>query len=483
MILRLILTVVEYFHTSSGHYFMTGSADDQHLLESAPARASFAPTGRSFAAWSASNTSRPAEAVAVARFFSPALASHVFTANAEDIKLLRSHPATASGSGFVDEGTAFFALAPVDSRCDAGTKAIFRAFNNRVDGNHRFSNELELHATMLNTGFSDDSVAFCSTGISTDDTKERAAGTPRPSTDELTVSGTVNAFVSLSNFKVGTQAVDASNARFDHGAPSALVNGLAVTVEGILVNGVIKAKEIKLPTTTPMDADEIKGFITAIGSSGTVFVNGTSVDISHATLTGGTQAHLLVGAQVEIHGAFSSGIFIATSVKIEATVPTPPSTTPPAVVEAEVSGAISNFLSISNFTVASQLVDASGAVIEDGTADSLINGATVEVHGLIVGGVLKATRLEVKRAVVTSPVTPPTGTPTPPHDAVEFEATGAVSAFISVASFKVSGAIIDATSASFEKGSVTDLKNGATVQVKGTLTAGVVKATRVRFEK
>ncbi len=464
------ITVVEYFHTSTGHYFMTGSVDDQRVLNASPA---FAATGRSFAAWSASNSSRPAEATAVSRFFNPATSSHVFTSKREDISLLRSLPVTTSGGGFADEGTAFFALSPVGSRCDSGQRAIFRGFNNRPDGNHRFSNEIELHAAMVRSGFSDDSVAFCATAVGSDSSLEKRAGTPS-SAEDLTVSGTVSAFVSLASFKVGTQIVDASNARFDHGSPLALVNGISVTLEGVMIGNVLVATEIKLPVSNAMIADELKGFVTAVGTAGTIFVNGAAVDVSTAVITGGTLAQLLVGAKVEVHGVLVAGKFVASVVHIEDAA-----SSTSALGQAEIKGVISAFVSLSNFRVAGQPVDASTALIEDGTVASLINGATVEVNGTVVAGVIKATRVELKRAAAApSPSTLP-----PPSGSASFEATGAVSAFVSVASFKVSGVTIDGSAATIKDGTIADIQNGATVEVKGTLTAGVVKATSIEIKR
>ena len=101
------VTVMEFFHVPTAHYFMTGSAADQRALTSAPANLSFLPTGRSFTAWSDSNKSRPANAVAVQRFFNPATSSHVFTSSATDNALLRSLPIASNPRGFSDEGVAF----------------------------------------------------------------------------------------------------------------------------------------------------------------------------------------------------------------------------------------------------------------------------------------------------------------------------------------------------------------------------------------
>ena len=82
---------MEFFHAPTGHYFMTGSADTSGAHQCAgrichsclPGAAS--PPGPG-------NKSRPANAVAVQRFFNPATSSHVFTSSASDIALLRSLP-------------------------------------------------------------------------------------------------------------------------------------------------------------------------------------------------------------------------------------------------------------------------------------------------------------------------------------------------------------------------------------------------------
>ncbi|MBL8310520.1 MAG: hypothetical protein JNL19_08880 [Burkholderiales bacterium] len=396
------MTVMEFFHAPTGHYFMTGSADDQRVLTTAPANQSFLPTGRSFAAWSDSNKNRPANAVAVQRFFNPATASHVFTANASDIALLRNLPLASNPKGFSDEGVAFFALAPTSGRCEAGARPVFRGFNNRADGNHRFSNELELHAATVRTGFSDDGVAFCSTAVGSDVAVEKRAGTPRPTGEDVTVSGNVSNFVSVSSFNVGTQAVDASQARFEGGTSAALTNGVAASVEGVLVNGTLKATEVRLSlgNSPAVGVDELHGFVTALGTAGSLFVNGTAVDISRATITGGTVAQIVVGAELEVHGAFIDGVFVANTVQIEDA----PSSNANAVVtgSSEIDGTISLFTSVSNFTISNQRIDASNAVFEDGVAADLAVGIRAEVHGRVASGVLIADRVEFKRTRTTA---------------------------------------------------------------------------------
>jgi hypothetical protein len=394
------IEVIEYVSKGAEHYFMTGSADEKRLLDSYPAL--YSKTGRGFSAWSSSAVSKPAEAVAVQRFYVPSVASHVFTSRANEIELLRSYPASKFSFGFVDEGVAFFAVAPSEDRCASGMKAIYRAFNNRSDANHRYSNDVKLQATMVSRGFSHENVAFCSHTVSVDSKAELSAGTPRASSEDIKVSGVVSGFVSVSSFMIGTQRVNAANARFDNGAASALLNGLSVSAEGVIVNGVLIATEIKLPRTSAIAIDEIKGFVTAVGSGGAIFVNGIAIDTRNAVLAGGTLAQVTVGTEVELHGSFSGGTFVATQVHIE-DGPSGNGRDDGANGDAEIKGTVSGFVSVSNFTVNGQVINAKDAVFEDGSAATLANGATVEVNGRIVDGVLMASRVEFKRPVAVTP--------------------------------------------------------------------------------
>lgn len=467
------MTVVEYFHRPTAHYFMTGSVAEQRALDSPALQAEFARSGRSFSAWSPNASARPVEAVPVMRFFQPKLASHVYTSHPGDIAGLRSLPVQADGTGFADEGVAFYAIQPSAQRCANGSKAIYRSYNNRPDGNHRYSNEIEVHASMTKLGFTDERTAFCAPTIATDLTAEAKAGTPRASTENTKISGVVSAFVSISDFMLGTQKVDASNARFEHGASSALANGLSVRVEGIVVAGVLVAKEVNLPEDTAASIDELKGFITAIGSAGRLFVNAISVDTTNAVFARGTAAQLQIGIEIEAHGTFVDGVFVATTIEIEdAVAPNPSPTPPPGAGLAELEGVIANFASASSLTVNGQTVDASGAVFEDGTIASLANGVKVEVHGTIVNGVLVATRVEVKDGDDDD------------DDAVAggAELLGTVSGFVSAANFTVNGQRVDASSALFKDGSAASLANGVLVEVKGAIVAGVLVATQVEIK-
>jgi hypothetical protein len=65
--------------------------------------------------------------------------------------------------------------------------------------------------------------------------------------------------------------------------------------------------------------------------------------------------------------------------------------------EVELGGFITQFVSVANFTVGTQPVDASNAVFEDGTAADLALNVKVEVEGIIdTAGILQARKVEIK---------------------------------------------------------------------------------------
>jgi Domain of unknown function (DUF5666) len=321
----------------------------------------------------------------------------------------------------------------------------------------------------VKSGFVHEGIAFCSAVTSSNDAIERSAGTPRREAGEdVKVSGSVASFVSITDFMVGTQKVNAGNARFDRAAASALANGVSVRVEGAVIDAVLVATEVKFLNAPGGVFDEFKGFVTALGSGGKIFVNGTEVDTSTAVVTGGLLSQIVIGTEVELHGNFRDGVFVATRVHIE---DGPGGVDVGGAGVAEVQGAVADFVSVSSFTVNGQRIDATNAVFDDGTPANLVNGAIVEVKGKIDNGVLIATRVEFKSGATTQP--PAEG---------EFEAKGTVSGFVSISNFTVAGKVVDASSATFMRGTVADLKNGAIVEIKGTLINGAVMATLVKFD-
>jgi Domain of unknown function (DUF5666) len=92
------------------------------------------------------------------------------------------------------------------------------------------------------------------------------------------VEGIVNGFVDVSNFKVGNQSVNATNATFLGGVADDLADGVKVEVEGNVSNGVLVAKKVALKTSIKIEAAA-----DANGSDSSVSVLGITVNKTAAT--------------------------------------------------------------------------------------------------------------------------------------------------------------------------------------------------------
>lgn len=158
----IVYPVVEYYHQKLDHYFLTGNPEEVALLDGAPEKG-WARTGYTFKA------SGDAQ---VCRFYGsarPGPDSHFFTANApecENLKRLQaSTPASQPRWNF--EGMAFYTN-PVSGACPAGTRPVYRAYNNGwargVDSNHRYSRNPTAIAEVVARGWIDEGIAMCAPG-------------------------------------------------------------------------------------------------------------------------------------------------------------------------------------------------------------------------------------------------------------------------------------------------------------------------------
>ncbi len=129
---------------------------------------------------------------------------------------------------------------------------------------------------------------------------------------------------------------------------------------------------------------EIHGFISAFVSLANFTVNGIPVDASTARIAGGT---LALGVRVEIHGAVSNGVLVATKVET-------PNNTDVASHEFEFHGTVSNL----NTTATPNTFSLRGLTFTyDNTTSiegvTLANGARVQIKATRTAGVWKATEI------------------------------------------------------------------------------------------
>jgi hypothetical protein len=141
-------TVVEYYHASFGHYFITAASSEISALD-AGAFAGWARTGQTFKvfplnAGGASN---------VCRFFSTSFApksSHFYTPFASECNTVKQN------RDWQFEGEVLAMKAPdVSGNCPAGTVPLYRLYNNGRGGapNHRYTTSTTIRGQMVSQGF------------------------------------------------------------------------------------------------------------------------------------------------------------------------------------------------------------------------------------------------------------------------------------------------------------------------------------------
>jgi hypothetical protein len=161
-------TVVEYYSSQLDHYLVTAWTDEIAALDAGTA---FKRTGERFKAWLRA-ADAPAYAVPVCRFYASGPNSHFYTADPGECQYLKSlqqkqaADAAAKGQpfpGWQFEAIAFYAVAPESGSCPAGSRPVWRAYNDRAaenDSNHRF---MVTDATRLamKVTWADEGLAFC----------------------------------------------------------------------------------------------------------------------------------------------------------------------------------------------------------------------------------------------------------------------------------------------------------------------------------
>jgi len=151
-----VVRAVEYYHQAFEHYFVTSSPAEIVALD----------TGVFQGWWRTGQRYRVDDAPVaglfpVCRFYTSVYAgkaSHFFTASAAECEHVKTMP------DWTYEGVAFYARVPdAEGKCDAGTAAIHRLFNNGRGGapNHAYTADVAKKNTLVGAGWISEGVAYC----------------------------------------------------------------------------------------------------------------------------------------------------------------------------------------------------------------------------------------------------------------------------------------------------------------------------------
>lgn len=268
------------------------------------------------------------------------------------------------------------------------------------------------------------------------------------------IKGTVTDFVSVSNFKVRGQKLDASRAEFIGGSATELINGSMIAVVGRIVDGALQADQVTFQTRfTSGTAAAFNGSIVSLrGRPGAFRLAGMPMMLAaDVRVLNESLSSLWNGRRVAVTGTFTSEHFLVQTLEFRDPAPAVASLTGIA------SGVGSGRLTVSDAKI---LLDDDTGFVNGSRAD-LVDGQTVNVSAIRnQAGDLLARSIELP----------------PPLPAGGVEVHGLISNFVSVGDLRIAGQRADASSAVLDNGTApTALINGRMADGIGIIEGGVLR--------
>jgi len=148
---------VEYYNAALGHYFLTAFPEEAAALDAGAFNGAWQRTGYAFPVW----PPQDAGTVDVCRFFGvPHVGpnSHFYTGQAAECAILMANRL------WTFEGNAFRMRLPANDACPAGTRPVYRLYNNPTtvaNVNHRYTLDGATYIAMRAAGWTGEGVAMC----------------------------------------------------------------------------------------------------------------------------------------------------------------------------------------------------------------------------------------------------------------------------------------------------------------------------------
>jgi hypothetical protein len=273
-------------------------------------------------------------------------------------------------------------------------------------------------------------------------------------TKEIVVLGQTVVLNAVTQFKSTT---------FDTIAPNDVVE-----VSGLFDDtGAIWATFIgKTGVFTPGLEVEVQGYVVNLDTNLKAFeINGLRVDYSSADISGMPGGIPADGLLVEVQGTLdvAGAEMTATKIQLDDDLAADDGN------EVEVTGFVTDLVSLSEFTVGNQVVRTdAGTLFVDGTLENVALGVKLEVEGTLVNGVLLATEIEF-------------------WGPNQIEVEGLVTHIASLSEFTVGNQVVQTDSSTvFEGGTAEEIVLGVKLEVKGVpvdIIRSILVADKVSFER
>jgi hypothetical protein len=173
---RGLVDVVEFYQPDLDHYFITAAEEEISAIEQGAAGPGWVRTGEQFTAWNLGGSidGDRRQLADVCRFYGslkPGPNSHFYTASASECKFLMDlRYLTPDGKPRWHFEGYVFTVPPAapnsEIPCPVNAVPVYRAYNNGfdlgIDSNHRYMIDPDLVDEMVEKGWIDEGVAFCS---------------------------------------------------------------------------------------------------------------------------------------------------------------------------------------------------------------------------------------------------------------------------------------------------------------------------------
>lgn len=283
--------------------------------------------------------------------------------------------------------------------------------------------------------------------------------------DALRVGGPIRELdFAARTFRLDTIRVDASSAAFDKGTAADLANGRTVRVRGAFVDGTLKATEVRYVREQGDALVMLNGTVGDYAGASSFKVRGVPVDASGTgvTFVDGTAQNLGNGVLVKIEGAVEGSVVRPSRVTFVTTANGQAHWWVGSVSGYDAATGrfrLMNLDSRLNDTTTFRNADGSAAVRAD-----FGNGDLVQARGAVVAGVFQVAEVMFRNG------------PSLVVDSIE---GGVYEVEAAAGRFRLNGTLVQVGPSTTIEGSLTNLRNGARVEVSGTVVAGVLLASKV----
>ena len=159
----------------------------------------------------------------------------------------------------------------------------------------------------------------------------------------------------------------------------------------------LTATRVRLEGLGSSDSEDavVEGFVTRVLSPGNFFLGNLQVVSDAGTVfQGGTNADILVGVHLEVHGRLVGGVMTAANVELE---------------DADLHEAVTQVLGSGHFFLGNvQVLASADTIFEGGTINDIVVGVHLEVYGSVVDGTVTATKVEFERVTSLPEANPAT---------------------------------------------------------------------------